>query len=410
LVLLLGCSGKRFDNPFDPKNRPPGPAAISPAEGAEIADNPPDSIAWAPVGDSAFYHLQVDDDSVFSSPLANDSLLRAPSKRLSEALPYGWAYWRVRAAQVKGAWGNWSGRHCFFCKFGVVYRDADFPNGELAMDQGRLCVSHSMGFDFYSLQDPVYPLRLGGGQEVYWSRREFQRGYVYSLIAECWPYELRIYDARNPQAPVQVGVYPCSTNAALKVEGSHAYLLGRFYRDTMLISEIRILDVYDPAQIRRLGQWDTLTSLSFNSATVVGGVLYSTAYQLGLMAFDCRNPQAPYLASTIAGLSGFVLLSSGNRLYVCTGGGIVVLDISDPLHPARMATLPTYANHIQVEDTRLVSLGGYRVTIQDVANPNAPSPIGSVLFFSSSHYQYLTLFGDYAYMSGESGLAVVRVR
>ncbi len=341
--------------------------------------------------------------------MVNDSLLRAPSKRLLEALPCGWAYWRVRAAKVKGAWGSWSGRHSFFCKYGVVYQDADFPNGELAMDQGLLCVSHSKGFDFYSLVDPIHPQRLGACQEQYWWPRDFQAGYVYSLYDRSWPCELRIYDARNPQAPVQVGAYPCSIYAALKVGGSRAYLLGRFYRDTLLISEIQVLDVSDPSQTRRLGQWDTLTSLSFNGAAVVGGVLYSTAYQLGLMAFDCRDPQAPYLAATIAGLSGIVLLTAGDRLYVCTGRGVVVLDISDPLHPVRMATLPAYAKDIQVEDTRLVSLG-YGVTIQDVANPNAPSPIGSVLFSSSSHYQYLALSGDYAYVSGESGLAVVRVR
>jgi len=416
LVLLLGCSGKRFDNPFDPKNRPAGPSAFSPADGAEITENPPDSIAWASVGDSAYYHLQVDDDTLFSSPLVSDSLLRAPSKRLLEALPCGRAYWRVRAAKVKGAWGNWSGRHRFFCKYGIVYQDPNFPNGELAMDQGLLCVSHSKGFVFYSLQDPVHPQYQGGYQDNPAYTRTFYEGYVYSLVSMSNPpYELRIYDARNPQFPIQVGSYPCSLGTAVKASLNRAYLFGSFRRDTMTCGEMQVLDISDPAQPQCLGKWDTLIaryiSSVFRGCTAKDGLAYATSYECGLMAFDCRNPTLPRLAGTVEGFYGVKLLGIGNNLF-CGGRAtyIRVASLEYPLTPFLLADLSSCGNAFDftVVDNvlYLLTISSGSLIFYDVSDPRNPRFISRVQRRASN----IAVSGDYAYVTGDNGLAVLRVR
>jgi hypothetical protein len=415
LVLLLACSGKRFDNPFDPKNRPAGPSAFSPVDGAEITDNPPDSIAWASVGDSAYYHLQVDDDTLFISLLVDDSLLRAPSKRLLEALPCGWAYWRVRCAKVKGAWGNWSGRHSFFCKYGVVYQDAIFPNGELAINQGLLCVSHNSGFSLYSLQDPIHPQWLGGYQESYWFPRDFQEGYVYSLFATTLPYEMRIYDVRNPRSPVWVGAYPCSLGTAVKASFNRAYLFGSFRRDTMTCGEMQVLDISDPAQPQRLGKWDTLIaqyiSSVFRGCTANNGLVYATSYEWGLMAFDCRNSALPRLAGTVEGFYGRKLLLVGNTLY-CGGWAmyIRVASLEDPLAPFLLADLSSCGNAFDftVVDNvlYLLTISSGSLIFYDVSDPRNPRFISRVQRRASN----IAVSGDYAYVTGDNGLAVLRVR
>ncbi len=111
---LISCTKLKFDNPYDPMNRPPGPQAFSPADGAIITDNPP-QFSWADCGvDTAYYHLQISTDSLFSIPVFDYNSLRGTTLGLSYALPYGQLYWRVRAAKAKEAWGPWSIRYSFF--------------------------------------------------------------------------------------------------------------------------------------------------------------------------------------------------------------------------------------------------------------------------------------------------------
>jgi hypothetical protein len=114
LTFLFSCTKLKFDNPYDPKNRPPGPQAFSPADGGIITDNPP-QFSWADCGvDTAYYHLQISTDSLFSTTIFDDNDLHGTAIGFSFALPYGQLYWRVRAAKAKEAWGPWSIRYSFF--------------------------------------------------------------------------------------------------------------------------------------------------------------------------------------------------------------------------------------------------------------------------------------------------------
>ena len=114
LTFLFSCAKLKFDNPYDPKNRPPGPQAFSPEDGAIITNNPP-QFSWADCGvDTAYYHLQISTYSLFSNPVFDNNSLHGTTLGISYALPYGQLYWRVRAAKAKEAWGVWSLRYSFF--------------------------------------------------------------------------------------------------------------------------------------------------------------------------------------------------------------------------------------------------------------------------------------------------------
>ena len=85
---------------------PDPPTLYSPADGATIADNTP-TFDWSEPAGAAGYHIQVDDNSNFSSPVM-DQYPSASTYTPSSALADGGYYWRVQAKSASDVWGDWS--------------------------------------------------------------------------------------------------------------------------------------------------------------------------------------------------------------------------------------------------------------------------------------------------------------
>ena len=87
----------------------PNPIKLkSPADRAITPDTTP-SFDWTKLSGADLYHLQVDSDPDFSSPVVDDQTLTQPQYTVLDAspLPYGEYYWRVRGGST-GTWGDWS--------------------------------------------------------------------------------------------------------------------------------------------------------------------------------------------------------------------------------------------------------------------------------------------------------------
>lgn len=73
-----------------------------------VTNNNMSAFGWSDITNATAYHLQIDDNSDFSSPVINDSTLTSsmytPSAPLADAL----CYWRVRARTAFSGWSNWS--------------------------------------------------------------------------------------------------------------------------------------------------------------------------------------------------------------------------------------------------------------------------------------------------------------
>ncbi|MDI6884567.1 MAG: PGF-pre-PGF domain-containing protein, partial [Hadesarchaea archaeon] len=87
---------------------PPKPSLLSPANGAQLTRLP--TLRWTKVTDPSgvTYHLQVDNSSDFTSPLAVDKSNLTDNSYFPSTLGVGIYYWRVRAVDGSGNVGDWS--------------------------------------------------------------------------------------------------------------------------------------------------------------------------------------------------------------------------------------------------------------------------------------------------------------
>ncbi len=85
---------------------PVPPVLLSPTDGSFLSDSTP-TFVWSSVNGASRYWLQVDEDSIFSSPLINDSTvidsLYTPATGLADTS----YYWRVCAGN-RFEWSSWS--------------------------------------------------------------------------------------------------------------------------------------------------------------------------------------------------------------------------------------------------------------------------------------------------------------
>jgi len=78
-----------------------------PKDGTTVIATPTLDLDWEDVSGATMYQVQVDDDRSFSSPLV-DAKVRTSSYALGIQLADGTYYWRVRAQDQTGGWGDWS--------------------------------------------------------------------------------------------------------------------------------------------------------------------------------------------------------------------------------------------------------------------------------------------------------------
>ncbi len=93
---------------------PPVPALVTPANGKAITDSTP-YLDWSDAMDPSgvHYELQVDNDSVFTSPEFGRTWVNASSCVVTTVLADGTYYWRVRAVDGAGNASGWTAARSF---------------------------------------------------------------------------------------------------------------------------------------------------------------------------------------------------------------------------------------------------------------------------------------------------------
>ena len=67
------------------------------------------TLRWGQVTWATVYHIQIDNNADFSSPLVNDNTLSAVSQSfVTPPLAEGRYQWRIRARRANGSWSAWS--------------------------------------------------------------------------------------------------------------------------------------------------------------------------------------------------------------------------------------------------------------------------------------------------------------
>jgi hypothetical protein len=220
------------------------------------------------------------------------------------------------------------------------------------------------GLEVIDLSDPTRPERVGEQKVRWWATGVAVSGsYAYVNDARWWPTgstgnryggEVWVIDISDPSNPTRVGGHdPGGSPNAIVWSGAYVYVGVAWYdapdggglgRDR---GQLQIVDVSDPANPRMVGVhptdgWITDVALS-------GHHVYVTEHRrewepgsgLGhLLIIDVSDPTAPVRVATweTAGPADAVTVSvSGHTAWVAQGGeGLEVLDVSDPVHPRRV--------------------------------------------------------------------------
>ena len=96
-----------FEPEFQP---PPAPELKKPKDGSSTHKL---KFQWKKVKGAVEYQIQVDNNADFSSPEIDATSLK--NKYKPATMPFGDFYWRVRARDGAGVWGEWSNYCCCNC-------------------------------------------------------------------------------------------------------------------------------------------------------------------------------------------------------------------------------------------------------------------------------------------------------
>ena len=208
------------------------------------------------------------------------------------------------------------------------------------------------------------------------------------------PADVRVVGQTSPHGPVD----------GVAVAGSYAYVADRYWG-------LRIVNVANPAAPTEAG---TCYTAGWVSAVAVAGNYAYLAGQAGqLYIINVANPTAPAQVSVFDRPGGWChdVAVAGNYAYVAAGsGGLRIINVSDPLHPSEVGFFdtPEGCEGVAVAGNyAYVANGTQGLRIISIANPAAPSEAG----FCRAPWgaRRVAVAGNYAYVAASRNLHIVNV-
>ncbi len=279
----------------------------------------------------------------------------------------------------------------------------------------RMCVAgvhcylaDQYGVNIVDVSDPSTPHRVGsiGGFEAL--SVAVRDTLLFVGTVRDYVFTFRIYNVRNPAAPVPVGTLA-------DVEASDIYLPPTC--DTVLYTpKLHVINIADPGHPRQVGfadcpGWD----YGVTAVPALNYVLVADHWQ-GLVAVDIRQPTEPVvetIAFTADAAEDIVVRDS--RAYVASyHAGVRILDVSDPAWPLTLGgydsvgyTLPTHA--VAASDSFAFTgwIWPHRFISIDVSDPGRPTRAGGCTITNSP--EDMVLRDSLVYVAMWGGLQVVNV-
>lgn len=264
-----------------------------------------------------------------------------------------------------------------------------------------LCTYFS-GFEIWDVSDFTAPVRIGRGSTTGLPRGGiFASGnYVYVVTVANG---VQVFDATDPANPVNTGTCPLSsTNFAWNSAKSGNNIFVAIGNGGM-----KVVDVSNPSNPHVVGSSNMLTT----GVWVAGNYAYIVGYNFGIRILNISNltniTQTGY--KTITGYPNRIRVI-GNYAYIANatnstnGGGINVVDVTNPASPQLLSTYPDYAEYIAGNGSMVgYSGGGYPCKILDISNP--VNPVLACTYDLPLSSQDVQIRGNYAY-TGNNGFRV----
>jgi len=332
-----------------------------------------------------------------------------------------------------------SGRFAYVTDYaGLTVNDVSNPSDPLRLgeyetselsavavsDQYVFLANDQDGFQIIDVSDPANPHRVGGCT-VYEAdaRMPLVQDLAilgnYAFVAGGYwdnqPFvnrdSLVVINVSNPTNPTRVSGFD-SSNA-----GTDVALLGGYAYLAVQDGGFEVIDVSDPANLRRVGVLKT--NLAWVLGVVVSGdyaYLADGRNEDGASGFhivNINNPSNPRLIATLQtdGRARNVALS-GNHAYVGIDSGMQLIDVSVATNPRPVASYDTggfYANDLVVTNgLAYVVDENTGLHFVNITNPANPTRVGGIDGTESVYS--IALSGHYAYVANwNSGLTVLDV-
>lgn len=293
-----------------------------------------------------------------------------------------------------------------------------------ASDDGLLCVASTSAdfesstkttLDVFDVRAPAQPKWVGKheaaaagvhalavvGRRTYWTPWTFMDASPFRRS------KLEVVDLSDPAAPKLKGTFTTTGEAiSLAANERYAYLAKEIMGDLNRIA-VDIVDAGDPAAPNRVGGFTGSTFDGAPTIAVEGGMAVVGSWN-GVASYDISNPAVmSRLAAYNASYSASDVTVVGSRAYTLGGDKMNILDISQPEAPQLLGTYKT-ANGILTWQVAIAGNYAYLATdslgVQtiDVSDPAAPRRIS--VFRGSSQFASVAVEGNLLAAAGYDGL------
>jgi len=268
------------------------------------------------------------------------------------------------------------------------------------------------GLNVVNVADPARPIQLGFHRTPGWA---FSVGISGTLLYVADGFRgTRVLDASNPAQPRELGAYEVSGGHAgnVAVAGSIAYVADRNWG-------LHAVNVSEPARPARMGFYGPLGYA--DAVAVQGNYAYVAAGTYGLRIVDVSNPANPRPVG-VYDTEGYAtsVAALGRYAYACTGSAgssLHVVDISDPLRPARTAKVQVrtgVCRDMEVVGETAYIADEWGLELLSVSDPRRPEPLGFIRLWqwvgAPDAVVGVTVSGTLAYLASElAGLEIVSV-
>lgn len=174
---------------------------------------------------------------------------------------------------------------------------------------------------------------------------------------------------------------------------------------------LKIVDVSDPSLPEVVGQLGAVGS--WEAVSVAGDFAYVARNGVGggVVVLDVSDPGTPQSVgfAPTGGSAAVDIEVSGSVAYLANGGvGLSVVDVSNPLLPHLITTVPTVgtATGLSVSGSIVyVAAGDAGLFVLDVSNPQSPDVLGSVQ--TPGHAWSVAASGSSVYVGTDEGTCVI---
>lgn len=215
---------------------------------------------------------------------------------------------------------------------------------------------------------------------------------------------LRLIDASDPAALVEIGSYDTSGNSrAVHVDGAYAYVADNW-------EGLRVIDISDPARPVLAGAADTDGPAL--DVFIVANYAYVAADEDGLRIVDVSRTDAPAIVGhyqTSGEITG-VYVVDGYAYLAASGRGLRVLDVSNTALPREVGAFASlFTRRVFVTSGRAYLVAERSgLWVLDVSSPTAPVVISKHATVGAA--TDVDVVDEYAYVAdGVGGLAITSV-